>query len=73
MSPVPADAPGFDTLPCGCQMGTVGDAFVMQPCSPDCPYYCYAVAETKRQGKPVAAIVDPDAGDVDLAAYGITP
>lgn len=42
-----------DQLPCGCQMGTVDDAFVFRPCSLDCKYWLYAKAEGKRQGKPM--------------------
>ena len=33
-------------------MGTVGDAFVVRPCSLICPNYLYVVAETKRTDKP---------------------
>jgi hypothetical protein len=46
-------------LPCGCVIDTVGDAFVMQPCSLDCHYFRYAMDEAKRQGKPVQTIRDP--------------
>lgn len=51
-----------ERLPCGCVIGTAGDAFVMQPCSPGCEYYQYFVAESRRQGKPVqyrADIAEP--------------
>lgn len=48
-----------ETLPCGCIIDTVGDAFVMQPCRPDCTYYRYAMAQAHRQGMPVRTIVDP--------------
>lgn len=51
---------GYETLPCGCQIGTetIGDdkRFVMIPCSLDCEYYRYAIEETRRQGKPVVEI-----------------
>lgn len=50
---------GATRLPCGCVIDTVGDAFVMQPCSLDCHYFRYAMAESKRQGKPVQTITDP--------------
>lgn len=46
-------------LPCGCVIDTVGQTFVMQPCSLDCHYFRYAMAEAERQGKPVHPIVDP--------------
>jgi hypothetical protein len=48
-----------ERLPCGCVIDTVGDAFVMQPCSPDCKYYRYAMAESQRQRKEVRVIIDP--------------
>lgn len=47
-----------ERLPCGCEMGTVGDAFVMRPCSPDCKYWRYAMAEAERAGKPVGLAYD---------------
>jgi len=48
-----------ERLPCGCVVATVGDAFVMRPCSLGCEYYLFAVAETKRQDKPlVLGIID---------------
>ena len=53
--PPPPPEP-LEELPCGCKMGSVGDAFVMQPCSTDCQYFRYAVAETKRQGKAVHTV-----------------
>lgn len=54
MSPAPAGA-GDDWLvaPCGCGFGSVGDAFVIEPCSLTCEIYLYAVAENRRQGKPI--------------------
>jgi ssDNA-binding Zn-finger/Zn-ribbon topoisomerase 1 len=48
------------TLPCGCIVDTVGDAFVMQPCSPDCEYYRYVLAESARQHKPLELMIDPE-------------
>lgn len=44
---------GLERLPCGCVCGTIGDAFVYMPCSLLCEFYLYAVAESKRQGKPL--------------------
>jgi hypothetical protein len=45
------------TAPCGCIVGTAyvdGEpTFVIEPCATDCSTYLYAVAETKRQGKPL--------------------
>lgn len=52
--------PQLERLPCGCEMGTVGDAFVMRPCSPDCKYWRYAKAEAERQGKPLGLAYDGD-------------
>jgi len=50
----------YETLPCGCQIGTEevdGDRrFVMVPCSLDCQYYRYALDETRRQGKSIIEI-----------------
>lgn len=44
----------METLPCGCRIGTVDDAFVLEACGAgtDCPTVQYVMAETKRQGKP---------------------
>jgi hypothetical protein len=50
-----------DTLPCGCILDIVGAAFVMQPCSPDCEYYRYALDRMTEQGKPIRYMVDPAA------------
>lgn len=50
----------LERLPCGCEMGEVGDAFVMRPCSPGCEYWRYAMAEAERQGKPVGLAYDRD-------------
>lgn len=50
-------------LPCGCIVDKVGDAFVMQPCGPDCRYYRYAMREAQRRGMPQSIIVDPEAGE----------
>lgn len=59
------------TLPCGCKIDTIEDTFVMEPCSPDCEYYLYAMAEIRRQAKPVRAIVDPEMTAEELARYGL--
>lgn len=40
-------------LPCGCEIGPVGDALVFRPCSMRCKYAVYAVEESRRQGKPL--------------------
>lgn len=48
-----------ERLPCGCVIDTVGDAFVMMPCSPNCQYFRYAMREAARQGKPIRPIIDP--------------
>lgn len=57
-----------ETLPCGCIIDTVGDAFVMQPCSPGCEFYRYALEQSAAQGKPVTYITDPTAELRDLLA-----
>jgi hypothetical protein len=46
-----------EKLPCGCEMAIGVDwmgneAFMFQPCSPDCEHYQYVLAETARQNKP---------------------
>lgn len=50
-------------LPCGCVMETVGEAFVMTPCSPDCTYYLYAMKQGRKQWNRVEYIVDPEVPD----------
>lgn len=62
---------GLDRLPCGCRIGTVEDAFVMEPCSPNCPYFQYTVDEARRQGKPIRAVADPEMSAAEFAAYGM--
>lgn len=57
-----------ERLPCGCIVDMVGEAFVMDPCDPDCEYYRYALEESKRQGKSVEALVDPDVSDEEKVA-----
>ena len=52
-------------LPCGCVIGDSGDAFVMQPCAPSCEYYQYFLAESARQNKPAAFVVDVAELDTD--------
>lgn len=41
-------------LRCGCQVGTACGAFVIRPCSLRCEYYRFAMAEARRNTKPVA-------------------
>lgn len=55
-----AGKPLLKQLPCGCQMGTVDDAFVYRPCSPTCEYWLHVRQEAKRQGKPLAYGWDGD-------------
>lgn len=52
------DDEGLKELPCGCVMGKVGDAFIIKPCSPNCKYFLYAIDVTKKQGKPLLAMID---------------
>lgn len=49
-------SPGWEVLPCGCGIGNVDDSFVIEPCSMTCENYLYAIAETKRQGKPITMV-----------------
>lgn len=49
-----------ERLPCGCVIDTIGDAFVMQPCSLTCTYYRYAMEQAEKMAKPVHYIVDPE-------------
>jgi hypothetical protein len=51
---------GPETLPCGCVIDGFGESFMMMPCSPDCEFFQYAIAEADRQGMPVRTIVDPE-------------
>ena len=48
--------PAYRTLPCGCQFGSQGDAFIFVPHAFDCPYYQYFLEESARQAKPVVSI-----------------
>lgn len=57
------------TLPCGCVMDTVGDAFVYQPCSPDCQYYLYVQQQQKKKNMPISTIFDPDVTEEQQAAF----
>jgi hypothetical protein len=45
--------------PCGCVLATKGPVFVMQPCSPTCPLYCYAHTEARKAGKAIQTVVEP--------------
>jgi hypothetical protein len=47
-------------LPCGCQFGTVGAAFVIEPCQLTCPTYLMAIDESDRRGKTLV-FLDRDA------------
>lgn len=37
---------------CGCEFGTVGDVFLVRPCSRRCERYQYVMAQGRKQGKP---------------------
>jgi hypothetical protein len=71
--PPPDDAGGLERFPCGCRMGVVGDAFVMEPCSGRCPYFRYAMAQSRRLGRPVSLVDmrDQGAGDPGSPAGGV--
>lgn len=55
MSPEEHTEPEF-SLECGCKGYSIGDAFVWEPCSPDCKYAKFVEEETARQGKTVEHI-----------------
>lgn len=40
----------FTRAPCGCAFGNVGHNFVIQPCSPTCKTYAYAITESRKKG-----------------------
>ena len=55
---MPAELPegpvtNVETLPCGCQMGQAGEAFVFIPCSLLCPWYRYVVDQSAELGRPL--------------------
>jgi hypothetical protein len=43
------------TLPCGCQFwsDTVTQTLIYEPCSIDCKWYKYSMAEAEKRGKDV--------------------
>jgi hypothetical protein len=43
-------ADDYLVIPCGCETGTVDDAFVLRPCSLLCDWYLFTIGEAKRQG-----------------------
>jgi hypothetical protein len=47
-----------ERLPCGCIVGTIGDAFAIRPCRSGCRYYLFVLAEAARQGKPISTAVE---------------
>lgn len=59
MSRRPPPTSSMEKLPCGCAMGTVGEAFVFQPHALDCQYYLYVMEQMRAQGKDVLHIADP--------------
>lgn len=50
---------------CGCVFGAVDGVFVMEPCSPTCEVYAYAVTEARKSGKPIDQIDMRESGRVD--------
>jgi hypothetical protein len=52
----PEDTTPLDRAPCGCQWGTVDDAFIFEPCSTDCDLLEYVQAEATRTGKPLTTL-----------------
>jgi hypothetical protein len=47
-----------ERLPCGCIIGTAGEALAIEPCSAGCQYFQYFLAEAARQGKPIQRVAD---------------
>lgn len=49
----------MERLPCGCLISVnteMGGPFYIEPHALDCQYYLFALAESKRQGKPVVTV-----------------
>ena len=51
----------WETLPCGCRIGTVNDTFAIEPCAADCRWLQYVLDESERQGMPTTMVADPQA------------
>ena len=51
-------AADYYRIDCGCEMGTVDDAFVYRPCSLLCRWYAYFTAQAREAGKPSMTMVD---------------
>lgn len=48
-----AQAAPLQQLDCGCEIGTIDDAFVIRPCSLRCERYRYVIEEGRAQDKPI--------------------
>jgi hypothetical protein len=46
-------APDYLMLDCGCELGTVAEAFTLRPCSPACPWFAYFTGTATELGKPL--------------------
>lgn len=58
----------LERAPCGCKMGTKGEAFIYEPCSPTCDLYAYAIEEARKMGKPIQVIDLSHSGQLPFAA-----
>lgn len=56
--------------PCGCVFGTIGDTFVIEPCSETCEVYAYAHEQSRKQGKPITEVKPlQDSGQLPFQAH----
>lgn len=63
MHPIPPSEDAITdqrTLPCGCVIGSYGDAMVIIPCDYTCANYQYTLSESARQAKPILFDSDVD-------------
>lgn len=44
---------------CGCRFYTIGDSFVIEPCSYGCKWYLYAIGECNKLGHPRVIVEVP--------------
>jgi len=51
-------AADYVRLPCGCEFGTVDDAFAYRPCSLLCQWYAYFTKTARELDKPGVTMVD---------------
>ena len=46
-------APDYVQLDCGCELGTVAEAFTYRPCSPRCQWFAYITGQAAETGTPL--------------------